>query len=148
MANNRTPRATGVSTTARPPAGTDTSGERDDDNLPDEEDDDAREGAAERGGAATEASTPAGESSPSTMDALFAAAKKKLGLSPDASPADLLKAIAGATNVRPAGPPRAACSLVLVVEGKRVVLAEGDLIPEGVDLADLERRHPHAVARS
>lgn len=102
-----------------------------------EEGDDEREGAADR-----QPDSPA-----DPHEALFAAAKKKFGLPDGASPLDLLKHIVGSPTARPAGPPRAACSLVLDVDGKRVVLNEGDRIPEGVDLGALERRHPHAVTR-
>lgn len=132
--DNRTPQT--PARPARPPSGADAP-----DDLLDEGDD-------EREGAAPERRAPASEPPAPAIETLLEAAKKKLGLPPDASSMDILKAIAGSTSVRPAGPPRAACSLVLVVDDKRVVLAEGDLIPEGVDLADLERRHPHAVARS
>ncbi len=124
--------------TARPTgAPTTTPAERDDDLIT--EGDDEREEEA-----------PAAPSTPAPVDPgeeLFAAAKRKLGLPPNASPLDLLKAIAGSAAVRPSGPPRAACSLVLDVGGKRVVLAEGDMIPKSVDLAALERCHPHAIKR-
>lgn len=78
------------------------------------------------------------------MDELFAAAKRKLGLSADARADDLLRAIVGA-EIAPAGPPRAACKLPVLVDGKRVMLAAGDLIPEDIDPATLP---PHAVTRA
>lgn len=70
---------------------------------------------------------------------LFAAAKRNLGLPADASPTDLLRALAGAgvERLRPAGPPRAACRVVTVVDGKRLVIEPDALIPEGVDLSKL-----------
>lgn len=79
---------------------------------------------------------------PREEDTLLAQAKRKLGLSDDATPLDLLRAVAGMAKPGYAGPPRAACRLRLSVEGRRVVLAPGDLIPEGVDLAALPA---HAV---
>lgn len=78
------------------------------------------------------------------MDEVFAAAKRKLGLPESASAQDLLRAIVGA-DLAPAGPPRAACKLPVRVDGKRVLLTPGDLIPEGVDPATLP---PHAVTRA
>lgn len=78
------------------------------------------------------------------MEELVAAAKRKLGLPEDAPPADVLRAIVGA-DLAPAGPPRAACKLPVLVDGRRVLLTAGDLIPEGVDLAALP---PHAVTRA
>lgn len=77
-------------------------------------------------------------------ESLFAAAKRNLGLPADASPTDLLRALAvgGVERLRPAGPPRAACKLVVVVDGKRLVIEPDQEIPAGVDLATLP---PHAV---
>lgn len=77
-------------------------------------------------------------------ESLFATAKRNLGLPADASPTDLLRAIAGAgaAALRPVGPPRAACKLVTVVDGKRLVIEPDALIPDGVDLTKLP---PHSV---
>lgn len=79
------------------------------------------------------------------MADLVAAAKRKLGLPADASPNEILRAIVGADLAAPSGPLRAACKVPVLVDGKRVLLTAGDLIPEGVDLAKLP---PHAVTRA
>lgn len=70
---------------------------------------------------------------------LVAVAKRRLGLPEDATPMDMLRAIAGSSveRLRPAGPPRAACRIVTVHEGKRLTIEPEALIPEGVDLTKL-----------
>lgn len=75
------------------------------------------------------------------LDELLVAAKRKLGLPEDADPDEILRAVIGGTVTRH-GPPRAACRLPVMVDGKRVRLSPGDLIPAGVDVASLP---PHAV---
>lgn len=95
-----------------------------------------------------DAPAPAPEERPIRRDPvadLVAAAKRKLGLPADASPNEILRAIVGADLAAPSGPPRAACKVPVLVDGKRVLLTPGDLIPEGVDLAALP---PHAVTRA
>lgn len=75
-------------------------------------------------------------------ESLLAAAKRKLGLPDDADPSEILRAVVARPFARPSGPPRAACRLPVVVDGKRVRLTPGDLIPASVDVASLP---PHAV---
>jgi len=127
MASPKTP-ARGAQAPARP-APTDTPEEFDED-LPGDD-----------------APAPTPEERPIRRDPmadLFAAAKRKLGLPADAEPTELLRAIVGA-ELAPTGPLRAACKLPVLVDGKRVLLTAGDLIPEGVDPATLP---PHAVTRA
>lgn len=133
--------------TVRGPAGATTNQPPAVDPIDPIDDDDEREGASD---VETQAARDPGDSAAQRLeenrlaDEFFEAAKRKLGLPAHASPLDMLRHIVGSPTVRPAGPPRAACSLVLVVDGKRVVLAAGDLIPEGVDLGEI---HPHAITR-
>lgn len=127
MATRTPPR--GAQAPAQPPA----TPPADEEELPDDEGDEG----------ATPAAPPRGQRPQrSEEESLLAAAKRKLGLPDDAEPSEILRAVVARPFVRSSGPPRAACRLPVVVDGRRVRLSPGDLIPAGVDVASLP---PHAV---
>lgn len=70
-------------------------------------------------------------------ESLLAAAKRHLGLPAEADALDILRAVVKRGPQRYAGPPRAACRMVVVVNGARQVIEPGALIPAGVDVSKL-----------